>query len=172
MEEVDDLLKGFLGFVLSGYVLEGDAGLLFHIDLSFVLADAAHHAFAAHAPGDQAHEQERNAEHHHIGKDHGDEGVVLHDLFLDFYTLSRQTLGHSHGVTAGGQAGIAGFLLGRLFGGFGLGQVDDAVVLQLHLGQIAGLFFLEEVGEGGLGVLAVNNGIVDAAEQQHNGHRK
>mgnify|MGYP000267228484 CR=1 FL=1 len=50
MEDVDDLLQGLLGLILTGHVPEGDAGGFFHVDLRVGLADAAEAAEAA-APG-------------------------------------------------------------------------------------------------------------------------
>ena len=47
MKKVDDLHQRLLGLVLTGNILEGDAGLLFHIDLSIGLAHAADAANAA-----------------------------------------------------------------------------------------------------------------------------
>ena len=46
VKKINDLLQGLLGFILTGHILEGDAGLLFHVDLGVGLAHAAD---AAHA---------------------------------------------------------------------------------------------------------------------------
>ena len=58
VEKINDLPQGLLGLVLPGHILKGDAGLLFHIHLGLALAEAAHHALAAHALGDHPHEHE------------------------------------------------------------------------------------------------------------------
>ena len=83
MEEIDNFLQGFLGFILSCHILEGDAGLLFHVDLGLALAEAAHHAFAAHALGQHVHHEEQSADHDDVRQDHHDEGVVLHNFLVD-----------------------------------------------------------------------------------------
>ena len=70
-EKVDDLLQRLLGLVLTGHVLEGDAGGLLHIHLGVGLAHAADAADAAvfgHDPHHQ-HEQGRQDDHR---KDIGD----------------------------------------------------------------------------------------------------
>ncbi len=43
VEEVDDLLQRFLGFVLTCHIFECDAGLLFHVDLGLALPHAVVH---------------------------------------------------------------------------------------------------------------------------------
>ena len=72
VEEVDDLLQGLLGLVLTGHVLEGDAGLLFHIHLGVGLAHVADAADAAavfghdpHHQHDQPHGQQHRQNVHH-----------------------------------------------------------------------------------------------------------
>ena len=137
VEEVNNLLQGLLGLVLTGHVLEGDAGLLFHEHLGLGLAEAAHHALAAHAAGHQVHHQEQSADHDDVGQDHHNHGVVLHDDPVHRYAHVHQILSHGPGVGAVGQAGIAGLLLGGRFGSLLLGHVDDPVRLNLHLGKLS-----------------------------------
>ena len=48
MQEVDYLLEGFLRLILTGYILEGDAGLFLHIHLGITLADPHHAAALGH----------------------------------------------------------------------------------------------------------------------------
>ncbi len=47
MQEINDLLQGFLCLILSCYVLEGNTGFLLNIDLGIALADAHHTGSAA-----------------------------------------------------------------------------------------------------------------------------
>ena len=67
VEEVDDLLQRFLCLVLTGHILEGDAGGLFHIDLGIGLAHIADAADAAAALGEETHQQHEHA-HHQNGR--------------------------------------------------------------------------------------------------------
>ena len=79
VEEIDDLLQRFLGFILSGHISEGDTGFLFHVYLCLALADghtAAH--LAAHIAHQEAEEQEDQGKGNHIGKQNGNqEGIFL-----------------------------------------------------------------------------------------------
>ena len=59
VEEVDDLLQRLLGLVLTGHVLEGDAGGLFHIHLGVGFAHAADAADAAVFGHDPHHQHEQ-----------------------------------------------------------------------------------------------------------------
>ena len=167
MEEIDDLLQGFLGFVLTGHILKGDAGLLFHVDLGLALAEGAHHAVAAHPLGDGAHEQKQHGEHHHIIEDGHNHGIVFHNGLVDRYTGFVELLSQLQMIGAPGDAGEAGPLHGGVLGGLRLGHVNNAVIADLHLCQLTGFLGLQKIGEGSLGILAVGDGIIDPAEQQH-----
>ena len=58
VQEIHHFLKGFLGFLLTGHILKGDACLLFNIYLGFAFADAhTHHAAATHFPHGKAENQ-------------------------------------------------------------------------------------------------------------------
>ena len=159
VQEVDDFLQGFLGFVLTGHVLEGHAGLLFHVDLGGVLVEAAHHAVAAETLGDGAHHQENHGKHNDVVEDHDDGGVVLHDLHVHILHAGLIKLRDQGHDVSGGQAREAGLLGGGRLGSLGLGQVDDAVRPNLHFCQLSGVFCGQEVGVGGLGVLGIGNGV-------------
>ena len=64
MQEVDDLLQGLLGLVLSGDVLEGDAGGFFHINLCIGFAHIADTAEASAAGlAHEPHQQHEQAHH-------------------------------------------------------------------------------------------------------------
>ena len=72
VEEVDDLLQAFLGFVLAGYVCKGDAGGFFHVDFGVGLAHvhhAAHAAFSADAAEHEQRQQDDEQERRH-GQQH------------------------------------------------------------------------------------------------------
>ena len=71
VQEVDHLHEGFLGFVLTGHILEGDAGILLHIDLRRALADAHGAASAAHTPHQEACEQPQQSH----GQNHADQDL-------------------------------------------------------------------------------------------------
>ena len=53
VEEIDNFLQRFFRFILTGNILEGNTGLLFHIHLGLAGADTAHHTFAAEALGNR-----------------------------------------------------------------------------------------------------------------------
>ena len=133
MQEVDDLLQTFLGFILTGHILECHAGLLFHINLGLRLAEAAHHAVAAHPAGQHIHQQEHTADHDRVAENHHDHGVVLHDRIVHLHAHVLQFPGKLHHVAAMRQAGVAGFLIRRILGRFLLGHVENPVSLDLHL---------------------------------------
>ena len=72
MQDVDDLLEGLLGLVLTGHVQEGDAGLFLHVDLGVGLAQVAHAAdaaLAAHAPEQDPEQAHHNEDGQHIGQE-------------------------------------------------------------------------------------------------------
>ena len=171
MQEVDDLLQAFLGLVLTGHVLEGDAGLFFHIHLGLGLAHTAHHAVAAHPLGQHIHEEEQNAEGQQGGQDHKDQRVVLDDLLVNFdagiVKLSQQT----H-MVAHGQTGVVDLLLLGRLGGFLHGQIQQSVLRQLHFSQLAAFISLQEVGKGNFLVAAAGDGAVDEEDDQRDGQGK
>ena len=68
MQEVDDLLQGFLGLVLTGHVLEGDAGGFFHVHLGVGFAHAADAAEAAAGLAEDPHHQHEQAHHNDDGQ--------------------------------------------------------------------------------------------------------
>ena len=72
VEEVDDLLKGFLGFVLTGDICKGHAGFLFHINLGLALADA--HA-AAHLAAYIPHQERKKEIDQHKGQYIGEQNL-------------------------------------------------------------------------------------------------
>ena len=83
VEEVDDLLQRFLGLVLSGHILEGDAGLLLHIDLGAGLADAAESAAHAlgHGAGQEGQQQHPDGNGQNPREDKAHDGAhLLHNL--------------------------------------------------------------------------------------------
>ena len=84
MEDVDDLLEGFLGLVLASHIPEGDAGLLLHIDLGVGLAhaaQAAHAALSTDAPEQEHHQSHHQQQGKHIGEDQAEEiGRLVHRL--------------------------------------------------------------------------------------------
>ena len=170
MQEIDDLHQGFLGFILTCHILEGNAGLLFHIDLGLAGAEAAQHTVAAHTLGHGAHHQEDEAEHHRVGQHHNDPGVILHDDPLIFHAHGSELFRQLQGIAAGGQARKAGLLLFGRLGSLFLGQVDDAVGVEFHFRQLASLFCLLEIRELHGGILAARNGIVQQRDQQHDHH--
>ena len=75
VEKVDDLLQRLLGLVLSGHVLERDAGGFFHIDLGVGLAHAADAAEAA-APVLGQHAEHQHEQTHH---DDGRQNILHHE---------------------------------------------------------------------------------------------
>ena len=171
VEKINDLLQRLLCLVLARHILEGDAGLLFHVDLGLTLAEAPHHAVAAHALGQQIHNKEESADHDDIGQDHHDEGIVLHDFLVDRNTLGCQFFTHRRPVTAVRQAGITGFLLGGRFGRLLLGHIHHPVCLEFHFRQLARRLGFQKIRIGGLGVLAAFHHVHHPAEDQHQGQR-
>ena len=83
MQKINDLLQGFLCFILTGHILEGNAGLLFHVDLGFAAAETAHHTFTAEPLGKHPHGSKDQGEHDGIVQDHHNGGIVFHDQLTD-----------------------------------------------------------------------------------------
>ena len=166
VEEVDDLLQGLLGLVLSGHILKGNAGLLLHIHLGLALAKAAHHAVAAHSLGQVPHEHEENGKGNAVVEHHQDNGVVLLNLLVHGDSPVRQLLRDGQPVS-GGHTGVAGPLLGGRFGRLIFGQVIHPVPPVLDLCQLVMFHSRAKIREFRLGVLAVGYHIIDPTEQQH-----
>ena len=164
VEEVDDLLQRFLCLVLTGHILKGNAGLLFHVNLGLALAETAHHAVAAHALGNGAHEYEQQREGDTVVQDGQDQGVVFLDLPIRCHPLGDQFVIHAQPIAAG-HAGITGLLLGGRLGSLFLGQIIDSAAPPLNLRQLVVLHGGVEVRVGRFRILAVRNQIVDPAEQ-------
>ena len=51
MKEIHHFLEGFLCLVLTGYILECNAGLLLYIHLGVAFANSHHSAAFRHPPG-------------------------------------------------------------------------------------------------------------------------
>ena len=116
MEHVDDLLQGLLGLVLTGHIAEGDASLLFHIDLGVGLAHAtnAAHSAAAHFFEHEAVYQHQCADHQNHGQhitqqQIHQEGRLLHDVRAIGQSLLLLHQGNQAGI--GHRCG----LIGRFF---------------------------------------------------------
>ena len=161
MEEVDDLLQGFLGLVLTSHVTEGDAGLLFHVDFGVGLAHVAN--AAAHAAAEHSEHQHHAAHHDGHGQYVGEQelghgavllvgGVVSHTVLLQH---QRKV-----GVADGGcvqvghiglsrvHAGVFGVVLRQPFLLIGLFQHKGiAVVLELDLFHLVLFYQLDEIAE-------------------------
>ena len=168
VEEIDDLLQGFLGFVLTGHILKGDAGLLFHVDLGLALAEAPHHPVAAHALGQGAHEHKEDGKGDAVIENHQDKGIVLLNFLPHVHPVAHKLVGKGEPV-AGRHTGIAGPLLGGRLGGLLPGQVIDPVAPVLDLGQLVLLHGSAEIRIAGFRILTVGYHIIDPAEEHHQG---
>lgn len=89
MQEVHQFHQRFLGFVLSGHVRKGDAGLGLHIHLGIALAEVAHAAktLAPH----KAHDQLANDKEEQDRKDPVKEYAFQRSAFLGM-TWEKVTL--------------------------------------------------------------------------------
>ena len=193
MEEVDDLLQRLLGLVLSGHVLEGDAGGLLHVDLGVGLAHAADAAEASAAVFGQHTEHQHQQAHH----DDGRQDVLHHEhqhrvhLRLVVAGIGHLMLlqkGQQIGVVEIGgvqrQLGILGLGIGfgrrlavlvLLLGvGVALHRCDiDGVVLEQHLVHLAALdeghhlAVFDLVAGGLIGGVAVVGGEIVECHRQH-----
>ena len=171
VEEIDDLLQGFLGLVLTGNILEGHAGGLFHVDLGLGLAHAAQSTVAARALGHHHHEDGEQGDHTQGRQHRHQNGLVFHDELVTDDAFCVELFQQLHGVGAGGQARVADLLLVGILGGLFLGQVEDAVGPELDLRQLTGQLGVQEIGEGLLLVLAAIDHIADHECQQCCGQR-
>ena len=167
MQEVNDLLQRFLCLILTGYISEGDAGLLFHIHFGLAVAKATHHAPTRHPLGDGAHQKEGHKEHTGIEKDHNDGGIILHDHLIDDDTHIGELICQGQHIAALGQACEAGFSLGSRLFCLLPGQKYDPVVLQLHFLQIAIFHGGDKIVIVHFPVLAASEHIIGNADHQH-----
>ena len=169
VQKVDDFLQGFLGLILTGNVLEGHTGLLFHIDLGLAGTHAAHHAITAEALGNGADQHEEDGEGDHIVQDHHDHGIVFRNHLVDPHAHGIQFFRQFHHI-AGGQAGHTGLLLGGGQSGGFLGQVKHPVILKFHFRQIPGFHGGQEIRVSSLGIVAAVDRLEQAAQDQNDGH--
>ena len=135
VEKINDLLQALLGLILAGHVLEGDAGLLFHVDLGVGLADAAE--AAPHALGHGAHQEGEQQIHHrhrqHPGEQEGDDGAGLFDDFAVHMRAVVLELGdHIVELEAGDAAGEIDGLAVPVLPGLFPCENQNAVGLELH----------------------------------------
>ena len=160
MEEVDDLLQGFLGLVLPGYILKGDAGGFLHIHLGIGLADAADAADTAAALAQQAHHQQKCPQHQNRGQDIGDHKLqngahLLHHRGGVGHMMLLQQVVEIVAVDLRGVKSDLGFL--GVGVGFGLlaalvgidiaidGGGEDLSVFKLHPGDFV---LSDQIGQG------------------------
>ena len=180
VEEVDDLLQRFLGLVLSGHILEGDAGLLLHIHLGAGLADAAESA--AHALGHGAGQE--GQQQHPDGNGQNPRDDKAHDrahLFDDFGVVMgprfRQLGFQFAQFQIGYDARVEDFLFPRVLFGLVPGENQYPVALELHrIHLIVVQHFLKDI-IGDLFVAGVGDGFVqrvdkDGENQRHHHHDK
>ena len=190
MKEVDDLLQGFLGLVLTGHILEGDTRLLLHIHLGVGLAHIADAADTAAASGQKTHHQHEGAQHEDGGQDIGDHKLqdgthlLLHGRSISHMMLIQQRI-ETAAVDVGGVENDLGFfgvgiglrLLAALIGvniavnGDGI----DLAVLKFHPGDLVLTHQIRQSAEihlkaGGIvgGIAGIGGKIVET-DGQHQG---
>ena len=73
VQEIDNFLQRFLGFILARDILECDACILLHIFLGRALADAAHKAAAAGSSENESHDHPQEYDGQHIGQKEGND---------------------------------------------------------------------------------------------------
>ena len=194
MEEVNDLLQRLLGLVLTGHILERDAGGLLHIHLGVGLAHAADAAEAAAAAALGQHPQQQHEQSHHDerGQDVADHerqhrihlrlviAGVGHLVLLqqrqqgrivEIRGIQRQLRVLGLGVGLGGHGAVLVLLLGV---GVALHRRDvDGVVLEQDLlrlvvfDKVQHLAVLDLVAGGLVGGVAVVGVEVVESHRQH-----
>ena len=179
MEEVDDLLQGLFGLVLTGHVRKGHAGGFLHIDLGVGFPHAADAAEAAAPPGHHIHKNHDDADE----DDHGQDirhhefqhrthlrdvgiGVLLHPVLVQHIQEALVVGPHLHGKEGEILVVLPAVLIGvgvALHGG----DLQHPVLEQhrLHLAvphQVLELAVHDLMGGGGgSGLAAVGGQIVD-----------
>ena len=179
MEEVDDLHQGLLGLVLPRHIREGDAGLLFHIDLGLGLTDAADAADAAathffgHGAHHQAEQQIHNGKGQHPAHQERDNGRHrLHDLIIIRDIRLGQPGQQVIELDVGNQPGVEPVLL--IFRQLRLicRQNIDAVRLEYDLGNLAAVHHGQKLIVGNLLIFRGLQPGDNAVEQQRKNHRR
>ena len=147
VEEVHDFLQGFLGLVLSGHILKGDAGILLDIFLGCRLAYIAHQAAAAHSGKEEAEQEPHQGDGYHIREQNTEQiAGAVRDICLHCNALALQ---------AGRQSGIVLGLTGIL-DRLAVPQVDlQPVGLDLDLLDLALFHILQKFRIGDLLLLGV-----------------
>ena len=147
VEEVHDFLQGFLGLVLAGHILKGNAGILLDIFLGRGLAHIAHQAAAAHPCKEEAEQEPHQGDGHHIREQDAEQiAGAVRDIRFHCNTLALQT-GRQGGIILG----LTG-VLNRL----AVPQVDlQPVGLDLNFLDLAFFHILQEFGISDLLFLGV-----------------
>ena len=152
VQEINDLLQGFLCLILAGHILKGDTGLLFHIHFRLTAAEA-HHSLSAHPLGEHREQRKEQTEHNQGRQNGNDHGIIFHDGHVHFYTHRLKLICKRKNISAS-KTGVASLLLGRILLCHLLGHINDTVVPQLHLRKISCCHLRTEFGIAGLGILA------------------
>ena len=167
MEDVDDLLKGFLGLILACHVPEGDPRLFLHIDLGVGLAYAADTSHTSH-PGGHGPEQQEHEPHHEDGGQQGHQegekdGLGLHPIVLQPHLVHQGDKPHigDGNAVVGGLAVLKGLnvndtlfrlvhllLEGLEGGGVDLVQRRTLLPKGVKVGNGVGKFFLKVIEKG------------------------
>ena len=93
VQEIDNFLQRFLGFILARDILECDACILLHIFLGRALSDAAHEAAAAGSSENESHDHPQEYDGQHIGQQEGyDHTRAVRDIAVDRDARLEQTL--------------------------------------------------------------------------------
>ena len=89
VKEVHDLGQGFLGLILPGHILKGDAGLLLHIHLGIALANP-HDSAAAHPLHGKVHEEQQEQEGHRIIQEDQQQGAGVILLLVGIHIVLQE----------------------------------------------------------------------------------
>ena len=172
MQKVYDLLQGLLGLVLTGHILEGDARLLFHIDLGLALADGHTSAHsAAEVPHEEAEQQIDGGEGDHIAQKNLEQGrhlvrqlMVKLDVFIGLELWDQIGIAH--------ETGVVDELLRLRLRHLLPGHDQDPVGLDLHLSDLILIqhlleFVVLDLLHSGRGIAAVQK-----IDEEHKHHRQ
>ena len=143
MQVVDDFLQGFLGFVLSGHILEGDAGLGGNVHLGIALAEAHHIAatdFRSQIPHEQLPDDHKDQERQDPVVEEADNGRFLLGNHLGEFHLGLHQTAHQLRIIHPARH------IDLLFVVTVIAQQSDPVLGDFHFFGLALIHHAQEIG--------------------------
>ena len=142
MQVIDDFLEGFLGFILTGHILEGLAGLGGNVHLGIAFAETHHVApaqFRPQVPHDQLADYHKQQERQDPVVEEGHNGRFLFwDYLREFHLGLYQTADQFRVIHPSRYV--------NLFLSILIAQKGDPILGDFHLGGFSLIHHVQEIG--------------------------